>query len=441
MRWVLVAACMVAAFLGSFWAHGGLPSLGDFGDWVYEGVLLRDVLLVQPQHLYLIKHYPVPNSFNTLLMGVLMLGMPWQWAAKLYLCLQLAFQFCAAVVFFYACRSVRPAVRPEIWLIVPGAILLGVNFWYGFMNFQTGVAWAMLVCALLLWRAGPVAPYAVLLVCTFFTHMIPCAFACLALIAAAVYDRRPALLRALVPTAVLTIWYLIGRFFYAHNADARARIDTKIVYLSKDFFAYKINSFLKSFGFVNPSTNADHSLSLYLLGDKLYFALFLINAILAAIFLWLIVQRCYRSIRIGALDAFLWTAVLVFGVIYLVAPGSALGVSDPGARALQVALWTAMFLAAGSRWPVRIAAACAVILFAANFYLFNRLAMMPTYQKATSGEMGVSIALNVDPPSKLPRAVTHFGHIPFQDKTQYYQALEEDDMELDIFPTGMFLKR
>lgn len=421
------AGFALAAFAASLVLHAGLPALGDFGDWVYEGALFRDVLLVNPHAGYIVKHYPVPNSFNTAVLGVLMLAMPWQWAAKAYLCLQLAFQFLAASIFFQAVRSVHPSISRGIWFIVPGAVMLGMNFWYGFMNFQVGVAWAMLVCALLLWRAQLASLYALLLVFTFFTHMIPCAFACLALIFAAWLDRRPRFLLALIPTAALSVWYLAGRFFYAHNADAHAAISTNIRYLSQDFFAYKINSFLKSFGFVNPSTNSEASVALHFFGDRLFLLLFLLNALLAGIFLWLIVTRCYRSLKKQSLDAFLWLAIAAFAVIYLVLPGMALGVSDPGSRVLQVALWMAIFLAADSAWPVRIASACAVCLLVANFYLFEKLATSPPREDEVA--------------TQLPSVVARFGHIPYEDKTQYYSALEQEQFDQDIFPTGLFLKR
>lgn len=424
---IVVSAAMTAMFAGSLLVHRAPPALGDFGDWVYEAVLFRDFLLGIPHAAYLVKHYPVPNSLNTAVTGALMLAMPWQWAARVYLCLQLAFQFCAAIVFFHAVRSVGRAVQPAVWLVAPGAIFLGVNFWYGFMNFQVGVAWAMLVCALLLWRARPVALYATLLVCAFFTHMIPCVFACLALIFAAWYERRPKLLFALLPTAVLSLWYLAGRFLIAHNADATAKVGTKIRYMSGDFFAYKINSFLKSFGFVNPSSNLDHSVALAIFGDKLFLALFLINALLAGIFLYLVIARCARSLRQHSPDAFLWLTVLVFAGIYVVAPGTALGVSDPGSRALQVALWLALFPAAEAVWPMRIAATCGLALFAANLFLFVSLATSPP----RPGESA----------STLPSVLTHFGHVPYQDKTQYYRAIDHGQLDLDIFPTGLFLKR
>jgi hypothetical protein len=424
---MIAALAMTAAVAASLALHRGMPALGDFGDWVYEGALFRDVLLVSSQPAYLLKHYPVPNSFNTLVMGVLMLAMPWQWAAKLYLCLQLSFQFAAAVVFFHAVRSVRPGVRPAVWLIVPGAVFTGINFWYGFMNFQTGVAWAMVVCALLLWRAGPALPYALLLVAAFFTHMIPCVFACTAVALAAISDHRPRRLLALLPTIGLTVWYLVGRFLYAHNADAHAPIDTRIRYMSADFFAFKANSYLKSFGFVNPVTNSQHSVALQLFGGSVFLALFALNALLAAVFLWMIVARCVRSLRERSLDAFLWIAILLFGFVYLLAPGMALGVSDPGARALQVALWMAIFLAADHAWLVRIAASCAVLLFCANLYLFVRLANAPPMADVNSGD--------------VQSHVLQFGHVPYEDKTQYYEALQRGDFTLDIFPTGMFLKR
>jgi hypothetical protein len=119
--------------------------------------------------------------------------------------------------------------------------------------------------------------------------------------------------------------------------------------------------------------------------------------------------------------------ILVFVGIYLLAPGMALGVSDPGSRALQVALWMAIFLAADNIWPVRVAALCAVALFAANVFLFFRLASAPLQEGTET--------------SHLPSMVRHFGHVPFQDKMQYYDAIEQGKFDMEIFPTGLFLQR
>jgi len=417
----------LAAFAASLWLHPAPPALGDFGDWTYEAVLLRDLLLGHGHAGYWLKQYPVPNSFNTVVMALFGIVLPWKAAAKLYLCLQLAIGFVASLALFAAARSRRPGLRSTLWFVVPGAVFLGVNFWYGFMNFQVGVAWAMLVCALLLVGSEGIVLFSFLLTLTFFTHMIPCAFACLAVLLYARQYRRWRILWSLLPVVILSGAYVVGRFVYAHNADAQAAIDTKIRYLSGAFFAFKVNTFLKSFGFVNPSSNLDTSVALRLFGDKVFLVLFLLNALLAAIFLYLIVRRVTECFRTRCPQSFLWWTFLIFVMSYAVAPGKGLGVSDPGARLLQTALWIALFLVADSEWLMRIAAVCGLCLLAANFVLFNTLATAPPQAGAEQ--------------TKLPPFIAHFGHMPYQDKTQYYDDLARGRFNEDIFPTGLFLKR
>ena len=63
-------------------------ALGDYAEWTYHGVLLRNVLQGHPDAAYQLKHYPVPNSFTTAALGFLMLVFPWQIAAKLWLVMQ-----------------------------------------------------------------------------------------------------------------------------------------------------------------------------------------------------------------------------------------------------------------------------------------------------------------------------------------------------------------
>jgi hypothetical protein len=420
-------AAALMGFAASLWLHPSPPALGDFGDWTYEAVLLRDLLLGHAHAGYWLKHYPVPNSFNTVVMALLGLAMPWKVAAKLYLCLQLSIGFVAGIALFAAARSRHSAGRSTLWFVVPGAVFLGVNFWYGFMNFQVGVAWAMLICALLLLGLESVVPYALLLTLAFFTHMIPCAFACLAVLLYARQYRRWRIVWSLLPVALLSLGYIVGRFFFARNADAMANIPTQVRYLSGGFFAFKVNTFLKSFGFVNPSTNADSSVALRIFGDKFFLALFLLNALLAAIFLYLILRRVVSCFRTICPERFLWQTILVFAILYAVAPGKGLGVSDPGARLLQTALWVALFLAADSAWLMRVAAICGVCLLAANFVLFNSLATAPPQPGAEQ--------------TRLPSFIAHFGHMPYEDKAQYYDDLEQNRFDEDIFPTGLFLKR
>ncbi len=450
-----VCALSLAAFCASLLLHPRMPALGDFGDWTYEAVLLRDLIAGHAHAGYIFKHYPVPNSFNTVVIALLSFVTGWHLAAKLYLCLQLAIGFFCAL---HLARTVRP--NPALWLVLPG-IFCGLNFWYGFTNFQVGVAWAMLICSLLLRGDRSIWKYSLLFVLIFFTHMIPTAFAGLAFVlfiwqrrrepdgapgfspvnaarkdeelqpGRSMADSPNKLLLALIPVALLTLWYIAGRFFAAHNADAAAHIEAPVRYGSGAFVAYKINSWLKSFGFVNPSTNDDHSVALRLLGDQLFRVLFLFNALLAGIFAVLIARRARLAFKQHLAERFLWWTALVFGIVYILAPGIALGVSDPGSRALQVALWIVIFLAADtSRFATKaswIAGIAALALLAANLTMFVRLASSPVVDGATQ--------------TTVARPVAKFCHVFYEDKTQYYDDIERGQFNEDIFPTGMFLKK
>ncbi len=107
------------------------PSLTDYCDWTYEGVLLRNRLLGIPDLAHTLRQYPVPNSATTLGIGLLSLVFSWQLAAKLWLFLMLLFAFLVTRFMM----MLQPNQEKLLWLIVPAGIFLNVNLWYGFMNF------------------------------------------------------------------------------------------------------------------------------------------------------------------------------------------------------------------------------------------------------------------------------------------------------------------
>lgn len=122
------------------------PALGDYAEWTYHGVLLRNVLQGLPDVGYTLKHYPVPNSLTTLGLGLLMLVLPWQLAAKVWLLVELCLGLGAA----YALGSSTGNRQNWSLLVLLPAMLLGIPFWAGFSNFLLGTYLAMLICALLL---------------------------------------------------------------------------------------------------------------------------------------------------------------------------------------------------------------------------------------------------------------------------------------------------
>jgi hypothetical protein len=420
-EWYCVGLFVIYAVL--LFSHHSMPALADFNDWTYEGVLLRNWLLREFDPVHVLKHYPVPNSAVTLGVAFFALLLPWQIAAKIWLCVVLAVSFFASKHMMHTCRG-----SAELWLIAPSAVFLNVSWWYGFINFQLGLGWVILISSLLLREEPREWLLGVLLVITFFTHMIPFAFACLLLLLYAVQTSRFRMLWQLVPSAALSLWYLIGRFVVAHNADGHSGMINTVRTFSMAFWAYKVNSWLKSFGFINPGTG-DGSVGLRLLGAPLFIFLFVINALLCAAMAWCLAATVISAYREHKKERFLLTAALVFVFFYLVAPGTTLGISDPGSRLLQTVLAVAIFLCRKSgkydQRILRFAAGCSVLLAAAALFLFQDTVFSPQKKAASV--------------SYLPHKIIVFAHVPEHDREYLYQAIENNDMKFAVWPTGMFL--
>jgi hypothetical protein len=421
----LFGACLFLCYAAVILVHHQPPSLADSANWTYQGVLLARHLRGLPDPAHVLKSYPVPNSAGTLGVGLFALVVPWAWAGKLWLCAQLA-------VFYSTLRAlVRAAGASDAaWWIAPQAIFLGVNWWYGFHNFELGLAWVLLLAALLLRRmedkTAAAWPVGAVLVLAFFTHMIPFAFCCLLLLGFAWQTRRWRMLLQALPTMALSVWYLAGRYLLAHDADGQAGMVSPVRDYSAAFWAYKVNSYVKSFGFVNPVSDAG-SVALAGLGRPLFLFLLAVNALLCLLLGWLLLREARRAYQESATRRFLWVAALVLFPVYLLAPGTALGVSDPGSRVLQTLLALAIVLGcrAGGGW-LQSAAVCGGVLSVAALLLFVRDAYGPERTGTDAG---------------LPKAVAQFDHVPNHDMDSFYRALDAGEYGLKTFPTGMFLNR
>lgn len=409
--------------MGLLFRYTALPQLTDFGNWTYQGVLLRNHLMGQADVAHVLKAYPVPNSATTVGIGLLALLLPWKIAAKVWLCVQLAVAFGSLR---YLQRTVGGSAA--VWMIVPGAVFLNLNFWYGFMNFELGLCWVLLMAALLLrrargepqgrWRVGLV------LLLAFFTHMIPFAFCGLMLLLYARQTRRGRSVWELAPTGLLCAWYAAGRYLVANDADGQAGMSAAVRDYSAAFWEFKVNSYLKSFGFVNPM-----GAGYWLLGAWVFVGLFLLNAAAGGLAGWAMVRGARRAYRTGSDERFLWTAIAVVVPLFLLAPGTMLGISDPGARLLQTGLALGLVLcgSVGSK-ALRWAAACSAGVSVAGVYLFSTVAYYhpPVARSVTA----------------WPTALIQFAHVPNDDQDYFCGALENQGRtDLKVFPTGMFLNR
>ena len=418
------AGLVFAAYAAILLAHRAPPSLTDYADWTYEGVLLRNHILGHPDPTHLLKHYPVPNSAATIGIGLLALVLPWTLAAKAWLIVQFTLTFAALRHIAHTLR-----VRTLFWLVLPQAVFLNLNFWYGLVNFQLGLCWILFLISILLRRqdsSGRDWPVGLVLLLAFFTHMLSFAFCCLLILLYCRQIRSWKLLWQLIPGALLSAWYLFGRFFWAGNADGHVGIGAVARDYSLAFWIFKLNTLPRFLGFVNPGAAGPQ-----LLGRPLYLVLFGLNLVLAIV-LTVMLYRCARRVwRQGIPENFIFNAALVMLPCFLLVPGAAFGVYDPGGRLLQMALVAGLPLctsgfAPNSIWLARLAGFSSVALTAAGLYLFAITGFQPNYLPAAP---------------RLPHLIADFALVPNSDQDAYYRALEHGYESWPVFPTGMFLNQ
>ena len=257
--------------------------------------------------------------------------------------------------------------------------------------------------------------------------MIPFAFCGLLLLFYVRQTKRWRALWQLVPSAILSAWYVAGRYLEAGNADGQAGMLETVKDYSATFWAYKANSFLKSFGFVNPS-NLSGSVALALVGKWVFLGMFVLTILLAIVLAWLMMPQAFHMLQTSSTERFLWFAILIFLPMFVLAPGAALGISDPGSRLLQTVLVLGIALACRVDGRLlRVASTCAVALAIMGLFLFVRVQLNPLSREAVSND--------------LPQAIKQFAHVPFDDQDYFYRALDQQDYGQVVFPTGMFLNR
>ncbi len=425
----LYGALLFAAYALLILLHPTPPPLGDFADWVYQGQLLARHLHGLPDPMHHLKPYPVPNSTATVLLGLLSACMPWQVAAKIFLCL-------ALVLAWFGIRALsHTSGTPRwIWLVAPSAFFLNINFWYGLISFHLAVSLLFLFLAVVL-RSDATghsrALQTLLLVLLFFTHMVPFTFACLVLICRCSLRRDLRSLAPVWPSAALLLWYIAGRF-RGGNPDTETAMNPGAG--SVGFFAmYKVNTLLKSFGFVNPGDLYEHSTALALLGRPFYLLLFTANLVVCAtvlVLLWPKLTAWAAALRRpqgqSTREAAIGAAILLCLPVYLLLPRAMLGISDPGARVLQVALYTGIFFCTRGTGTWRISAGSSVLLAASGLVLFARTAFV----EPVTG----------DRPA-VPEIAERLALVPYTGSQGAYDLLKRGDYTLVVFPTGLFVTK
>ncbi len=419
----------VAVFLGYvlvILGHASIPSLTDYANWTYQGALLRDHLLGFPDAVHALKPYPVPNSAATVGIGLLCLLMSWQLAAKLWLAAQLIFAL-ASIRFFL--RAIDADASASI---LGAALFLNLNLWDGFINFQMGMSWVLVIAGVLVRRqhetkTGRDWSVGVLLLLTFFTHMLPFAFAGLLVILYCLQLRRFQLLWQLVPSGLACVWYVAGRYLLGADAEGQAGMAEPVRNYSAAFWAFKGNSYLKSLGFINP-TYAGKSALVAWVGKAGFVLLFGVNLAFAIAVAWCMFAALRTSFSQGTQERFLWMGVVTLLPFYLLAPVSFLGISDPGSRLLQLSLVLGLLLCARSySKSLTFAKGCALVLMTVDLAMFPRFA----YGPEKPGRDG----------APLSHAVLSLAHAFNHNQDYLVRALERGDRTKLVFPTGIFVNK
>lgn len=413
--WLYFTAVMLAYAVVIFSAKAP-PHFVDYPDWVYQGVLFQRVVAGHPVPGYTLKSYPVPNSLTTVGLGLLDTFLPWQFAAKLWVCLYLLL---AGASTFLLSRAL-PRVDGRMIVAIPAILFLNLDFWYGHISFEIGICLFLILVALTL-RGGAAFSITLFLVLIFFAHMEALACAILFIALWSAFTRRWRWLWTTVPAVALSAWYAAARFA-GGNSDAGAISTPPYRYASKSFLLYKANTFFKSFGYVNARSLRGLSLSEAVFGRAFFVVLAALSVVTALLVLIAILRA--TLLRKNQSPPSLRALILALIALAVFLPQIILGTADPGSRLLLTAALLGFYLV---DWRSRTGAAIvalSVLFCAANLWQFARIEHNPNLQPHRAD---------------LAAPLLTYGHVEPLMRDSYYQHLSAGEMNMKIFPTGIFV--
>ena len=316
---VLVGLCLAAPQL----------YLVDLPAWTYTGaVVVAEAGGATPWGLY---PWPVPNTWATLLAAPLVALAGPTGAGRLLAAGLLAAGWAAAWAF---ARAVDRETAPARAAIVASTLVASSSWWNGYLGFQVGVTLALALGAVWVRRGRLPAPVAgVGAAALFFAHAVP--FAAFALGAGldALRRRDGRQVAALVPSALLTAWYLAARAAVPEGGfvapQATGGVARAVAY--KAYTALKLGPFQHPDGLDGRGVLAAHPALYWLaVAGAGVFVLVLVGALLVGtVRLWRAGGADHDPAgRLGA--AYGWALV----VLALALPPFALNVVNPGERVL-----------------------------------------------------------------------------------------------------------
>ena len=220
------------------------------------------------------------------------------------------------------------------------------------------------------------------------------------------------------PTLLLTLWYAGGRYA-SDRLDMHAAVNTASSYGSPAFLVYKVNTFLKPFGYVDAQAANGWSQTEMLLGSKAVLLLVAVALLLAGLCFALVLGRRPKQGRDDVLFRFAVCAFLLAAVL----PQLMLGVADPGSRLVLAGVALCLFSARWSSRAGSVLAVCSFVFCMANLLQFERISQNPEL----SGKA-----------STLPRAVRTFAHVEPGTRVYLYDRLRRGEMDEAVFQTGIF---
>jgi len=409
--------------------------LQDYAQWVYSGFILNAKWHGAALPAYIIKSYPVPNSFVTVFIAAVGMIGDVVFASRILIALYI-------VVFAGLILAINRRTAPEQYLAISFVMLLTIvissSFWNGYLNYQIGLMFFALHYYLELRRMNSPFTECALSIAVFFSHAA--VFAVFFLYAAYrhISEKRIDLrLAALLPSAVLTLWFLYGHF--ALDSDmATVALASPIKGGLVTLVQYKAYTFLKTGPFQNFILADGRS---FLEGyTGLYYAMIAIGAVFMMLLFLNILANACRQFRLKeSRDRTLLFFAVVFAS-YVFFPPKMLQVVNIGERFMIVG-W--MFLLFRTTFHRRLITALAVVsvLFAAYNFAF-----LASGQRAGSqgNDTVASPAIDDGRLSENFRSLyantsqKYFNHRVYQGVDQY-RAIHDGDFTRGVFPTGMIV--
>jgi hypothetical protein len=413
--------------------------LQDYPLWVYEGVVI-DKLTSGTTVPYLLKTYPIPNSFLSVGVAALTYPLGFQLAAKIIV---VAYIIGAFVVVHRLCIRLDASVAVEKSLLIMATVVVGSAFWNGWINYQVGLLF-MAIYVLTDSPSKPLAGARVALfgILIFFTHLVAFAAFCTYVAYRAYREGALRPLYYLVPAGILGVWYVIGR---VTSGNEGLEFDRPMQPGIGYFIAYKAYTVLKlgpfqNFILLNGSSYLE---SQYLV----YLGLIAVSALFVGVILIFLLRDGIESWRSKGFIGKAGVGLAVVGA-FLAMPSAMLGIVNLGERFLIPAFAASIPLI---RLPRRILIGLALV--AGGFSLYNLKFMYDTRhlaeQKAVLREVPQPVAkggeLSFGTSETLQRMYArtkqkYLNHRVFG-SIKYYEALEKSDFSLPVFGTGVVFNK